>query len=163
MSHTNKLAIFISFLIVLFSLYPDFCQEILIKKEERIAMSQNKPYSKKVILRHHILTLAANFRITLKQAAEELKLSYRHTRRLFKRFIDSGRKITSLVSKKVAWNKLKKADRKKVIQLSMDYPDLNNCHLADIFEEETGKKIHCTTIRNIRIEENIYKPNFKEA
>ncbi|MDI6642179.1 MAG: helix-turn-helix domain-containing protein [Elusimicrobiota bacterium] len=103
-------------------------------------MLQNKPYSKKVILRHHILTLAANFRITLKQAAQELKLSYRQTRRLFKRFMDSGRKITSLISRRVAWNKLNKSDREKVIELSDKYRDFNNCHLADIFEEETGKK-----------------------
>ncbi len=125
-------------------------------------MSQNKPYSKRVILRHHILTLAANFRITLKQAAEELKLSYRQTRRLFKRFIEDGRKITSLISKKVAWNRLNNSDHKKVIRLCQKYPDFNNCHLADIFEEETGKRIHCSTVRNIRIEENLYKPNLKK-
>jgi hypothetical protein len=71
-------------------------------------MSQNKPYSKKVILSYHILTLAANFRMTLKQAADQLKLSYRQTRRLFKLFINGDRKITSLISKKIAWNKLKK-------------------------------------------------------
>jgi transposase InsO family protein len=125
-------------------------------------MSQNKPYSKKVILRYHILTLAANFRITLKQAADQLKLSYRQTRRLFKLFINGDRKIASLISKKVAWNKLKKSDRKKVIQLCQKYPDFNNCHLADIYEEETGKRIHPSTIRNIRIEENLYKPNLKK-
>jgi len=131
-------------------------------KKEEIVMSQNKPYSKKVILRHHILTLAANFRITLKQAAQEMNLSYRQTLRLFKRFIGSSRKITSLISKKVAWNKLKKSDRKKVITLCQKYPDFNNCHLADIFEEETGKKISHNTIRNIRIEENLYNPNLKK-
>jgi len=126
-------------------------------------MSQNKPYSKKVILRHHMLTLAANFRITLKEAAQELNLSYRQILRLFKKFIDGGRKITSLISKKVAWNRLSKLYRKKVIELCQRYPEFNNCHLADIFEEETGKKIHPSTIRNIRIEENLYKPNLKKC
>ena len=149
------------FLIILFFPYPDiYTREISIK--EGIVMSQNKPYSRKVILRHHILTLAANFRITLKQAAEELKLSYRQTLRLFRRFTDGSRKIASLLSKKVAWNKLKKSDRNKVIELSDKYRDFNNCHLADIFEEETGKKIHSSTIRNIRIEQNLYNPNLKK-
>jgi hypothetical protein len=106
--------------------------------------------------------LAANFRITLKQAAQELKLSYRQTRRLFKRFINGDRKITSLISKKVAWNKLKKSYRKKIIHLCQKYPDFNNCHLADIFYEETGKKVHSSTVRNIRIQENLYKPNLKK-
>jgi transposase len=116
-------------------------------RKEEIVMSQNKPYSKKVILRHHILTLAANFRITLKEAAQELNLSYRQTLRLFKKFIEGGRKITSLVSKKVAWNRLSKSSRKKVIELCQKYPEFNNCHLADIFEEETGKRISHETIR----------------
>lgn len=131
-------------------------------KKEEIVMSQNRPYSKKVTLRYYTLTLAANFRITLKQAAEELKLSYRQTLRLFKRFINGGRKTTSIVSKKIAWNKLKKSDRKKVIELSDKYRDFNNCHLADIFQEETGKKISHETVRNIRIETDLYKPNLKK-
>jgi len=149
------------FLIILFSPYPELSTQEIIK-EERIIMSQNKPYSKKVILRHHVLTLAANFRITLKQAAEELKLSYRQILRLFNQFITGGRKITSLISKKVAWNKLDKSDRKKIIELCQKYPEFNNCHLADIFQEETGRRISHETIRNIRIEENLYKPNLKK-
>ena len=127
-------------------------------KKEEIVMLHNKPYSKKVILRYHILTLAANFRITLKQAAKELKLSYRQTLRLFRRFIDGKRKITSLISKKVAWNKLNKSDHKKVIEICQKYPDFNNCHLADIFQEETGHRISHETIRNIRIDTTSTNP-----
>jgi AraC-like DNA-binding protein len=151
--------IFVCFVVILFPQTPKYGE--ILHSKEGIAM-QNKPYSQKVILRHHILTLAASFRISLKQASQELKLSYRQTLRLFKKFIDSGRKITSLTSKKVAWNRLNKSARKKVIQLCQKYPDFNNCHLADIFQEETGKKINHETIRNIRIEENLYKPNLKK-
>ncbi|MEW6686472.1 MAG: DDE-type integrase/transposase/recombinase [Candidatus Edwardsbacteria bacterium] len=125
-------------------------------------MPQNKPYSQKVLKRYHILTLTANFKLTLKESVQQIGLSYRQIKRLFRRFINSGRKIESLLSKKVAWNKLDKSSRQKIIELHHQYPDFNNCHLADLFTEETGKKISHNTVRNIFIEQNLYQPRFKK-
>jgi len=123
-------------------------------------MSQNKGFSPKVILRHQVLTLVANLRMTLKQAAKELRLSYRQTLRLFQRFLNGRRKIESLMPQRTAWNKSDENIRKKVIQFHKQYPDMNNCHLADLLEE-TGHKISYNTVKNILVEENLYQPRFK--
>ena len=160
MSHCYKITVLISSLIILFSPYPPIKSgEISI--EEGITMSQNKGFSPKVILRHQVLTLVANLRMTLKQAAQELRLSYRQTLRLFQRFLNGRRKIESLVPHRNPWNKLDESDRRKVIKIHIEYPDMNNCHLSDLFEQETGKRIHNTTVKNILVEENLYQPKFK--
>lgn len=41
------------------------------------------------------------------------------------------------------------------------HPNINNCHLADLFEEETGRKIHPSTVRNILIESGKYSFSHK--
>lgn len=123
-------------------------------------MSENK-ISQKVLLRHHILTLAANFKITLKQSAKELSLSYRQVLRLFQKFIKGRRKIETLMPQKTAWNKTQANICQKVIQLHELYPDMNNCHLSDLLESQITKKISDKTVRNILIEGNHYQPRFK--
>jgi len=48
--------------------------------------------------------------------------------------------------------------KEKVIQIHNKYPDINNCHIADLLEEEISKRIHPSTIREILIENNLYQP-----
>lgn len=117
-------------------------------------------YSKEVLQRHKVLSMVANGLLTIKQASRELNLSYRHTQRLLKKFLNGDMGLDSLVYKRThpAWNKLNESVEKKVIRLYKTYPEINNCHIADLLEEEISQKIHPSTIRDILIENNLYQP-----
>lgn len=117
-------------------------------------------YSKEVLQRHKVLSMVVNGLLTIKQASRELNLSYRHTQRLLKRFLNGDMGLDSLVYERThpAWNKLDESIEKKIIRIHKDYPEINNCHIADLLEEETSQKVHPSTIRDILIENNLYQP-----
>lgn len=117
-------------------------------------------YSAKVLQRHKVLSMVLNGFLNIKQASQELNLSYRHTQRLLKRFLEGGMNLDSLVYKRThtAWNKLDNSIKTKVIKTYKQYPDINNCHIADLLEEELPKKLHPSTVRDILIENKLYQP-----
>ena len=71
-------------------------------------MQKNRVYSAKVLQRHKVLSKVLNNLLTAKQASKELGLSYQHTLRLLKRFLNGDMSLDSLVFKRThpAWNKL---------------------------------------------------------
>ncbi|MCM8779254.1 MAG: hypothetical protein NC834_05700, partial [Candidatus Omnitrophica bacterium] len=106
------------------------------------------------------LSMVLNNLLTAKQASKELGLSYQHTLRLIKRFLNGDMSLDSLVYKRKhpAWNKLDESIKDKIIQIHKKYPEINNCHIADLLEEEISKRIHPSTIRRVLIEEQLYYP-----
>lgn len=108
--------------------------------------------------RHRLLTLARENVLTLKEVSSLLGLSYRQIQRIWDNFLESGQNIESLNFKRThpAWNKLDMSSCKRVIELKDIHPQINNCHLADLLEEETGRRIHPSTVRNILIESGKY-------
>lgn len=117
-------------------------------------------YSTKVLQRHKVLSMVLNGILNIKQASQELSLSYRQTQRLLKRFLEGDMSLDSLVYKRThpAWNKLDTSIKTKVIKTYKKYPNINNCHIADLLEEEIPKKIHPSTVRDVLIENNLYQP-----
>jgi len=109
--------------------------------------------------RHNILVKVNQGFISLKEAALELKLSYRHTKRLFSRFFNGGKTIESLAYKRThpAPNRIPDATRQKILNLHIAYPKANNHHLAELSHDLLNIKIHPTTIRSILIQANHYE------
>jgi len=123
-------------------------------------MQKDKFYSEAILERYRILTLVDQGIINLKAASKELNLSYRHTRRLMKRF-ERGRKSLECLlyhREHPAWNKTKENIKEKVVKLFDKYPHINHCHLADKLEEEIGIRKHSTTIKKILKENERYHP-----
>lgn len=116
-------------------------------------------YNHIILNRHNILTRVSEGLLSLKQASVELSLSYRHTRRLFKRLLNHSRSIDSLTFQRThpAPNRTPDNVRQKILQLHNKYPDVNNCHLSEIANSELSIKLHPSTIRSILIQANLYK------
>ena len=126
-------------------------------------MQKDKAYSQKVLHRHRILTMVANGMLKIKQAAYELKLSYRQTQNILYRFLNADMSIDSLTYQRThpAWNKKDKSLKEKTFNILKKYPDVNCCHLTDILHEETDTNLHNTTVRNWLMEKNLYQPKQK--
>ena len=124
-------------------------------------MKDNTIYPKKVLRRHSILFRTSEGFINLKEASKELDLSYRHTRRLFKRFIEGSRSMEALTYRKAhsPAHKLDVAIKKKVLSFYRKYPGLNNCHLADLLEPLLPRRLHPSTVRAILIQAGVYPVN----
>lgn len=117
-------------------------------------------YSKEVLQRHKVLSMVVNGILNIKQASRELNLSYRQTQRLLQRFLEGDMSLDSLVYKRThpAWNRIDNSLKRKIIQTHHKYPQINNCHIADILEEETSQKVHPTTVRRTLMEKQLYQP-----
>ena len=109
--------------------------------------------------RHNILVKADQGIISLKEAASELNLCYRHTRRLYSRFLNGGKTVQSLAYKRThpAPNRIPDTTREKILKLHTAYPGANNCHLAELAGNLLNIKIHPSTIRSILIQANHYE------
>jgi transposase InsO family protein len=121
-------------------------------------MTDKTFYCPKVLHRHNILFRVSEGHISLKQASAELSLSYRHTKRLFKRFIEADRSMAALVFKKnhSPAHKLDLSIKNKVIAFYHKHPNLNNYHLADLLEPIIQKQLHPSTVRAILIQAGVY-------
>jgi len=64
-------------------------------------MQKEKTYSPKVLKRHKVLSMVVNGLLNIKQASQELNLSYRHTQRLLKHFLEGDMSLNSLVYKRM--------------------------------------------------------------
>jgi len=109
--------------------------------------------------RHNILVNVDQGFLTLKDAAIQLNLSYRHIKRLFQRFLNGGKTIDSLAYKRThpAPNRIPDNTRQKILNLHIAYPKANNHYLAEIALDLFNIKIHPTTIRSILIQANHYE------
>ena len=124
-------------------------------------MKKQTLYSKKVLHRHNILFQVSEAHLNLKEAGRELNLSYRHTKRLFKRFVLGNRSMDSLLFTRThaPAHKLDIAIKNKVISFYQKHPDFNNYHLSDLLEPVLSRKLHPSTIRTILIQAGLYPVN----
>lgn len=99
--------------------------------------------------------------ITLKQASEMLKISYRQAKRLWKKF-KLGGPMALLPKKrsKAPWNKTPVGLKLRVISFKKQYPEVNCAHLADLFREE-GIEICRETVRRILSQAQLHFPHQK--
>jgi len=94
--------------------------------------------------------------ITLKQASEILKISYRHAKRLYKKFKTAG--VMGLLPKKRTKppkNKTPEEIKLKILSIKMQFPKINCCHLSDYLKEQ-GITISRETIRTILIKNHLH-------
>lgn len=122
----------------------------------------NKPlYPQPVLHRHNILFRVSEGLMNLKQASVELHLSYRHAKRLFKRFMQAKRSMDALLFRRThaPAHKLDVSTKNKVLSFYQKHPDLNNCHLAELLEPVLSRRLHPSTIRAILIQAGVYPVN----
>ncbi|MEO0115099.1 MAG: helix-turn-helix domain-containing protein [candidate division WOR-3 bacterium] len=111
-----------------------------------------------------ILTDVKRGTISLKQASELLKISYRHAKRLYKIFKTSG--VMGLLPKKRTkppWNKTTTEIKQKIISIKQQFPTIPpmaDCHLTDLLKEQ-GITISHETVRTILIHNQRHTPNLK--
>lgn len=124
-------------------------------------MKKETLYPKKVLHRHNIFFQVSEAHMNLKEASRELNLSYRHTKRLFKRFIQGNRSMDSLLFRRThaPAHKLDTAIKNEVISFYQKQPNLNNYHLADLLEPVLSRRLHPSTIRAILIQAGLYPMN----
>lgn len=119
--------------------------------------------NKDPVERHRVLALARESVLSLKEAASLLGISYRQIQRIWSNFLESGHSMENLRFKRnhPAWNKIEPHYRKRVIELKDACPRISNCHLVDLLEEETGRRIHPSTVRKILIDSGKYLSPYK--
>lgn len=112
----------------------------------------------RVIERHQIVMLAVHKQIKLKEAAKQLGLSLRHTKRLARELREARGDFTCLLFQRrhPAWNRLPQQVRKAVTALKEERPKRSNPLIAELLDELYGVKVHPTTVRNILIEAGKY-------
>jgi len=113
--------------------------------QETLSMSQKERQ------RHHLLKMVVEGRITLKQAGQRMEVSYRHAKRLKKRFLEQGAK--SLVHGnrgRTPPNALKPETRQKVIELAQErYRAFNDTHFTEALQVNEGLKLGRETVRRL--------------
>lgn len=113
--------------------------------------------TEKVAGRFEIFCFVKKGAMTLKHASQELKLSYRHTLRLYKRFKLGGIMALAFQRDHPTWNKIPEEPRELVIQMKKEFSDYNTMHLYDLFKERyPDKKLCYSTFRNILIGARLY-------
>lgn len=112
----------------------------------------------KVIERYQILMLAVHKQVKLKEAAKQLGLSLRHTKRLAGELREARGDFTCLLFQRQhpAWNRLPQQVRNAVVALKEERPKRSNPFVAELLDELYGVKVHPTTVRNILIEAGKY-------
>ena len=102
----------------------------------------------KVLERHQVLMLAVHKQIKLKEAAKQLGLSLRHTKRLARGLRDARGDFTCLLFQRQhpSWNRLPQQVRNAVIALKEERPKRSNPFIAELLDELYGIKVHPTTV-----------------
>lgn len=114
--------------------------------------------------RYQIISLADQGFYTAMDAAWELNLSIRHTRRLLAAFRKNKKKLSALAPKfrPPAWNGMTQDIIKETIRLKKENPARSNQYIAESVENKFLKKISYSTIRKILIKNNCYEKTKKE-
>lgn len=89
--------------------------------------------------------------MTLREAAVILRISYRHTRRVYRRFQDQG--VAGLAHRrrgKPAHNAIDPDIRTRILQLhERDYDNFNDTHFTEMLEEQDDILVSRETVRSI--------------
>ena len=114
--------------------------------------------------RYRTFSMVKDGLLTLKQASKNLDLSYRHTRRVFHRFLKAQMSPETLLYRRShpAWNRVSQEEKEKVIEIFDRYPGINNYHLAEILVETLKRSLSPSTVRSILIESGRYHPKKKK-
>lgn len=112
----------------------------------------------KVLERHKLLTLAAEKRVTQREAARQMDLSVPHTKRLLRRLADAGGDPHCLeyLRRHSAPNKTPEDVRDQVVALKRQNPERSNALISDLLREEAGLVLHPTTVRRILVDRDEY-------
>lgn len=112
----------------------------------------------KVLERHKVLMLVKEKRITQRQAAEELGLSFSHIKRLLRRLRQAGGDPHCLDYQRThpAPNRTSEEVREKVKSLKRQSRERSNALIADLLQELDELVIHPSTVRRILIETGEY-------
>jgi transposase len=108
--------------------------------------------SQKERQRHHLLQMVLDGKSTLKDAGKRMGVSYRHAKRLKKRFITEGAK--GLVHRNRGRPSPKALNRQlteRIIELSQDkYTNFNDTHFTEKLREIEGISVGRDTVRRLR-------------
>jgi transposase len=120
-------------------------------EQEKILMGQRE------LKRWHVMELAKAGKITLKEAAEKIGVSYRQAKRIRRRIRERG--IKGLVHGnrgKPSNHRVKESLREKVLGLSRGvYWEFNDTHFTEKLRECEGMALNRETVRKIRREAGI--------
>jgi transposase len=113
--------------------------------------------SEKEIARHHVLRMVLEGRITIRDAAVRMGVSYRHAKRLAKSFRERG--VSGVLHgnrERAAWNRTTDELRGRIVELSVGrYSSFNDSHFAEMLVEREGINVSRETVRAIRRSEGI--------
>ena len=114
----------------------------------------------KILRRYEIFSQVFSLELTLKQAALLLNLSYRHTKRLYKKYKNNGLAgLKPKIPKFPNSLKLKHRLQKKIIELyDTIYDGFNLLHFKEKLEENHNIKLSYESLRQIMIKHNFHKP-----
>lgn len=117
--------------------------------------------SQKELHRYHVLKMVLEERLSLRDAAGLLGVSYRHAKRLRKDAVEGIGGLVHGNRGRDPWNKTLEAVRSQVIALSETrYSGFNDCHFTEMLVEREGLSLSDETVRVIRRAEGI-KPKQK--
>lgn len=120
--------------------------------------SQKLLVTMKDLKRHEIIQDVLNKRLTSKEGAFLVSLSYRQFLRL-KEKVKSGGLEAILRPSRIAFNKIPKEDISRILKLRKKlYYDFNVMHLKDKLREEHGISYSYESLRKILIEHNEHDP-----
>lgn len=110
-------------------------------------------------LRYRIISLVDHGFYTAKKAAQELKISERHLRRLLAKFRQGSKSFKILLPKRrpLAWNGTTQNIISEIIRLKKENPYRSNQFLAELIEDKFCQKISQVTVRKILIRNNCYQ------
>ena len=115
-------------------------------KGDKISLSQ------KQLQRFHVMTMVAEEKINLGEAAELMKVSYRQAKRIKKKVEEKG--ANGLIhgnTGRAPGNQIPAETKEKVLDLSRKrYPSFNDRHFWEYLLEEEGIQIGRETVRTIR-------------
>ena len=108
--------------------------------------------SQKERQRYHVLKTVWDGGITLKEAGQAMRVSYRHAKRLKKRLERHGaRGLIHGNRGRPAPNGVKPAVKERIIELSKDpYANFNDTHFTEKLNEQEGIRISRETVRRLR-------------
>lgn len=114
--------------------------------------------------RYQIISLLDQGLYTAMDAAWELNLSIRHTRRLLAKFRHNQKKFSALqpMSRPPAWNGMTEKIVSEIICLKKENQSRSNQRIAELAENRFLKKISCSTVRKILIKNNCYEKTERE-
>jgi transposase InsO family protein len=116
-----------------------------------------------IVEKHAVFQLVEGQVCTLADAAKQLNLSYRQTRRWWKRYLRaSGSLVHFAVPKRGGgWNKLSDTTIQTVLVFSQRYPNVSVSHLRDLLAKEDSVLLARSTIARILATNGHHHPRVK--